>query len=411
MRGPAGRPDDPAVPRPRSPVLILGASVAAAVVAPLALALYPGGPGARTRWVDVRFTGPGGFADSVLVGLPTWYGPEDDPPLPLVISPHSRGLTPWRAARRWGDLPGRDGVVVLEPGLHGRVIPRRSWAWPPDVAELARLPRIVSSRLPYLRYDRRRVYAAGFSMGGQEALMMLARRPDLFAGVVAADPVTDLARRWGQFRSSLLSRGEQQAVTREVGATPSRAPWLYVRRSPLAFARTIAFSRVPLELWWNPRDPVVVDQRTQAGALYRAIRRLAPGAPVVARIHHEPHGWVFDWAHRLPAMLGFLLAHRRPARPPEGFAYASWRPSAAAWGWRFRATGVGHGLWGVSGVGLRGLETDTPGPLRIRPPRPLAGRLTDGARLPESGGWLSVAGGRHVIRLLPPVAHAGRSGL
>ena len=101
--------------------LILSAALFAALAT---AAAAPSGTG--TRWLQIRFTGPGERRDRLVVGLPSWYGPHDDPPLPLVISPHSRGLTPWQEARRWGDLPGRFGIVVVNTGLHGRVIPRRS---------------------------------------------------------------------------------------------------------------------------------------------------------------------------------------------------------------------------------------------------------------------------------------------
>lgn len=353
----------------------------------------------RTRWVSVHFTGPAGARESVIVAMPSWYGPDRHPPLPLVIAPHSRGFTPWQAAKRWGDLPGRFGVIVLNAGMHGRVIPRRSWAWPPAVAELTRLPEIVSRLLPYLRYDHARVYAAGFSMGGQEALMMLAQRPDLFAAVVAADPLTNLEQRWYQFPLSKLSAGEQRGATREVGATPRQRPWLYVRRSPLFFASTIAEAGVPLELWWNPADTVVIRGSTQAGALYHALKRIDPQAPVFARVHHEMHGWVFKDTHSLPAMLRFLLSHRQPGgRPADGFSYVSWRPFAAAWGWTFRATApAGSALWRVSDVTSSGLRTNSPGPLLVAPPQRPATAFVDGRAAPVLGGVVAVPAGIHTV--------------
>ena len=269
--------------------------------------------GARgeTRLVEVGFPGPGGH-ETMVVAMPAWYGPRRDPPLPLVISPHSRGATGLENARRWGDVPGRYGLIVLNPTLHGRVIPRRSFAWPKEIDELARLPRIARRLLPYLRYDPGGVYALGHSMGGQETLMLLARHPHLLAAAVAADPVANFLRRWYQFPVSAISRGEQRAATLEVGATPKRAPRLYRARSPLFYARTIAFAGVPTQLWWNPADPVMIrEAATQAGALYRAVRRLNPRAPVFERLHHFEHGWVFKYDHELPAMVRFLLAHRR----------------------------------------------------------------------------------------------------
>jgi pimeloyl-ACP methyl ester carboxylesterase len=316
----------------------------------------------------VRFTGPGGRRDRLVIGLPAWYGPHDDPPLPLVISPHSRGLTPWQEARRWGELPGRFGIAVANTGLHGRVIPRRSWAWPPDIAEMTDVPRLLPRFLPWLRIDPNRVYAAGDSMGGQETLMLVARRPDLFAAAVAADAVTNFARRWYQFPVSGESWGEQSAATREVGATPGRARWLYVRRSPLFFARTFAFSDVPLQLWWNPKDTVVIREgSTQTGDFYRTVKRLNPRAPIVARLDHTMHGWSFKYDHQLPEMVRFLLAHRRHG-PPAGFAYASWEPRATIWRWRVHALDPDHGLWSIRDVTPRGLVADSPAGLVIEPP-------------------------------------------
>ncbi len=332
--------------------------------------------------------------------MPAWYGPRHDPPLPLVISPHSRGITPWQEARRWGDLPGRFGLIVVDPGLHGRVIPRRSWAWPPDIAEMAALPRVVHRILPWLRYDPSRIYAAGDSMGGQETLMLLALHPDLLAAAVAADPVTNFLRRWYQFPISGESWGEQTAATREVGATPRAAPWLYVRRSPLFFERTIAFSHVPLELWWNPHDTVVIREgRSQTGRFYADVRRLSPSAPVFAHRHDHMHGWVFRYDHDLPAMVRFLLAHTRPHRPPADFAYASWRPRASVWGWRIRSFGSARRLWSIDDVTGRHLLTRAPGPLLVSPPGRLGAALVDGRPASVLGGAVSVPPGRHDLTL------------
>lgn len=353
---------------------------------------------AATRWVAVHFRGPGGRPDSAIVAIPAWYGPGDDPALPLVLSPHSRGITPWQAARRWGDLPGRFGLIVVNPGLHGRVIPRRSWAWPPDIAEMAALPGIVERRLPYLRYDPNRVYAAGDSMGGQETLMLVARRPDLFAAAVAADPVTNFLRRWYEFPVSGESWGEQRAATREVGATPRQAPWLYVRRSPIFFARTFASSGVPIELWWNPHDTVVVKEGSaQTGDFYRTVMQLDPHAPVFARHDDVMHGYTFKYDHELPAMVRFLLAHRRHGPPAWGFAYTSWEHEASVWGWRFHSSGTSTRLWSVSRVTTGGLDTDAPGSMLVAPPHDPAAAFVDGRRTTFGPRGVLVPPGRHRV--------------
>jgi pimeloyl-ACP methyl ester carboxylesterase len=303
-----------------------------------------------------------------------------------VISPHARGGDPFKAARRWGNLPGERGLIVLIPSLRGRVLDEtRSWGYPPAIETLARTPTIAQRLLPWLRWDANRVYAAGFSMGGQESLLLLARRPDLFAAVSVADSVTDFLRRWYEFPLSPLTRAEQPKATREVGGTPARVPWLYRRRSPSTFAATIAFSGVPVQLWWNPREDIVVNQsRTQSGSFSRLLNRLNPDAPVFPVVHSAPHGWVFRAGHSLGAMVDFLLSHRREGPSAGGFSYVSWRRAVRVWGWSFRSGNVGHGFWRVSGVTPAGFRSSSSSWLAVRPP----GRRE-----------LRLAPGRHVVRL------------
>ena len=68
-----------------------------------------------------------------------------------------------------------------------------------------------------------------------------------------------------------------------------------------ANARAIAFSHVPLEIWWSRADPIVVDQAGQSGLLYGEIKRIDPSAPV--------RQFVGRWGHcaeissRLPTAL------------------------------------------------------------------------------------------------------------
>ena len=369
----------------------------------VASATGPDSANAGTTWRSVHFRGPGASRDLLLVGTPDWYGPKRNPPLPLVISPHARGGNAFKNKRRWGDLPGREGLIVLDPSLKGRVLGEdRAWGYPPMVSALARLPLTARRILPWLRWDPDRVYAAGFSMGAQEALLLLARQPDLLAGVSVADPVTDFLRRWYEFRDSPLTRSEQAKATREVGGTPRTAPWLYRRRSPAAFARTIAFSGVPVQLWWNPRDETVVNQATtQTGRFQRLLLQLNPQAPVDGVVHHAPHGWVFRAENSLPAMLDFLLAQRRHPPPPAGFSYASYLRSATVWGWKFRSGDVAHAFWKVDGVRADGLRSSSPSWLEVTPPKPVAAAEVDGRTRRLRANRLRLPPGRHVVRLLP----------
>lgn len=203
----------------------------------------------------------------------------------------------------WGDLPALGPFAVVNPQGQGRMLTRASWGDPGQIDDLARMPRILSAALPWLRIDRRRVYAVGGSMGGQESLLLLARHPRLLAGVVAFDAPTDLARRYRDFR--LLARGVllRNLLRTEVGGTPSQVPALYAARSPLHFARQLAFADVPIELWWSTVDRVVVDQTAESGLLYRQIKRLNQRAPVEQVIGRWAHTAELNARRELPDAL------------------------------------------------------------------------------------------------------------
>jgi pimeloyl-ACP methyl ester carboxylesterase len=197
-----------------------------------------------------------------------------------VISPHGRGLTGLANLAFWGDLPARGRFAVISPEGHGRVLPLHSWGWEGQIRDLANMQYVAKATLPWLRVRRGAVYAMGGSMGGQETLLLVARHPRLLAGAAAFDAPTDLARRYRDFPR--ISRGLrlQDLARREVGGTPESHPGAYARRSPIAHARAIAFSRVRVQLYWSVADEVVLDQERHSALLYRRLRRLNPEAPI-----------------------------------------------------------------------------------------------------------------------------------
>ena len=282
-------------------------------------------PGVRVLMITYR--AHDGLPRRAFVILPRWYSPRDHPPLPLVISPHGRGVSARLNVRRWGDLPARGGFAVVNPEGQGRRLTLYSWGDPGEIADLARMPGIVEHALPWLRIDRRRIYAFGGSMGGQETLLLLARFPRLLAGAAAFDAPVDMAARYRDFANQPFGHFLQQRARVEFGGTPRRDPRAYERRSPLAWARKIAFSGVPLQIWWSMRDQIVIDQREESGRLYREIKRLNPEAPVTE--------YVGDWMHttemKAIGYLPFALSefglvpghyagppsHRLPAEPQQ----------------------------------------------------------------------------------------------
>ena len=248
--------------------------------------------------------------------LPAWYGPDNNPALPVVLSPHGRGATGRSNAAFFDRLPAVGRFAVISPDGMGQRLRNFSYGAPGQIDDLARMPELATRALPWLRFDHTRTYALGSSMGGQETLLLVARHPELLAGAAALDSVTDLARRYEQMpalpcSSSCLARWGtpygsvlQSTMAREIGGTPADAAEAYAERSGLDQALAIAESGVPLQLWWSTEDRIVWDQEHQSGALYAELRRIDSCAPVSA--------YVGDWAHstemRASALLPIALA-------------------------------------------------------------------------------------------------------
>jgi dipeptidyl aminopeptidase/acylaminoacyl peptidase len=158
----------------------------------------------------------------------------------------------------------------------GRRLPLHSWGWRGQIDDLARMPVIVRDALPWLGVDRRKIYAVGGSMGGQETLLLLGQNPRLLAGAVAFDSVTNFYRRYADFARIRGGRRLQALARLEVGGTPRTNTSGYVLRSPTHWVREIARSGVPLQLWWSVADEIVVDQQHQSGHLYDELEKLHP---------------------------------------------------------------------------------------------------------------------------------------
>jgi hypothetical protein len=281
------------------------------------LALLPGTAAAvaiphgfpHTNVMPFAYRAHDGVERNAWLLLPSDYSGQ---PIPLVIAPHGRG-TPARAnARAWGDLPGLGNFAVVCPAGEGRRLGDYSWGDPGQIADLARMPTLV--RTQGIDVDPRRVYAVGGSMGGQEVLLLLARHPHLLAGVAAFDPDTDMARRYWDFASLRHGLGLQRLAREEIGGTPLTAPAAYAARSPDTYARQIALSGVPLQLWWSTRDRVITDQRKETGALANEILGWNPNAPLRLFVGRWRHTAEMRWSTRLPhALVAFGLLTRSRA--------------------------------------------------------------------------------------------------
>lgn len=285
-------------------------AAAALVVAPLAAAGAFPVPKAQplTRAVRIGYRAHNGAIRPAWLLLPVDY--DGRRRIPLVISPHGRGVGAAENADLWGDLPGEGDFAVINPSGEGRRTRFYSWGDPGQIDDLARMPAIAEAH--GVRVDRRRIYAIGGSMGGQETLLLLARFPHLLAGAAAFDPATDMARRYRDFASLPDGRALQALARREVGGTPATDPRAYAARSPDHFLRRLAFSGVPLQLFWSRADRIISDQVSETGALALAIQELDPREKV----------WDFegDWAHTAEMRPG-----RRLPRALARFGLLPWK--------------------------------------------------------------------------------------
>jgi poly(3-hydroxybutyrate) depolymerase len=281
---------------------LTAAGLAVLAVVPAAGA---GVPAPLVRVWQIGYRAHDGLVRPAYVVLPRWYGPRDHPALPLVISPHGRGVSAFKNVRVWGDLPARGRFAVVNPDGQGRALGLYSWGDPGEIDDLARMPGYVMHALPWLRIDPRRVYAFGGSMGGQETLLLVARYHDLLAGAAAFDAPTNMAARYAAFPRQPFGLRLQRLARLEFGGSPRTDPRAYAMRSPLDWARRIAFSGVPLQIWWSTRDRIVADQARESGLLYRDIKRLNPAAPVTQ--------FVGTWKHTadMRARTGLPVALRR----------------------------------------------------------------------------------------------------
>lgn len=255
------------------------------------------------RTVAVQYRASNGALRLALLVLPRWYGPNRHPPIPLVISPHGRGVTADYNAQFWGGLPAFGPFAVVNPEGQGRELALYSWGWRGQIDDLARMPRILHAALPWFHVDATRIYAVGSSMGGQETLLLAALHPRLLAGASALDSATDMAARYDAFPSLPDGSLLQQLARIEIGGTPATAAAAYAARSPIHYVRQLATSGVPLHIWWSLRDRIVTDQNQESGRLYRAIRAANPEAPVTSYVGTWVHSAEMHATARLPLAL------------------------------------------------------------------------------------------------------------
>jgi hypothetical protein len=158
--------------------------------------------------------------------LPVGY--DGERPLPLVISPHGRGVGAAANMRIWGDLPGEGGFAVINPSGEGRRLHQYSWG---------------------SGSTGRRSMQSGARWVVRETLLLAALHPRLLAGAVAFDPATDMRRRYADFAHRKGGAVLQALARTEIGGTPAQVPAAYAARSPDTFAARLARADIPIQLY------------------------------------------------------------------------------------------------------------------------------------------------------------------
>ena len=221
------------------------------------------------------------------------------------------------------------GFAVVNPDGHGRRLPLHSWGYSGQIDDLARMPQIIELALPWLRIDRTQVFAFGGSMGGQETLLLLARHPRLLAGAAVFDAVVDLAMQYRHFdrlhcntrcrrtRAEPLGLGLRKLARNEIGGQPKVVPVAYRVRSPITYVRALAYSCVPLQMWWSVSDRIVTNQQEQSGKLFWLLRKINLYAPVQGFAGFWIHSAAMRASTGLPHALAAFGLLPQPEGPPD----------------------------------------------------------------------------------------------
>jgi pimeloyl-ACP methyl ester carboxylesterase len=291
--------------------MMLALAAALIVVGAASAADQPVTAAPNTEILLIHYRAHDGASRPAWLFLPAGYHGQR---IPLVISPHGRGVDETDNALFWGDLPGEGRFALIDPAGEGRRLHWYSWGAPGQIADLARMPAVA--RAWGVNVNRHRIYAVGGSMGGQETLLLAGRYPHLLAGAAAFDPATDMARRYRDFASLPGGRHLQALARHEIGGTPAQVPRAYAVRSPDHYERAIARSGVPLQLYWSSADRIIRDQSLETNDLALAIDR---------DDEHE-RLWDFhgDWSHTAE-----MQADRRLPRALARFGLLPWRDAPA----------------------------------------------------------------------------------
>lgn len=261
----------------------------------------PNLPSDPSRVETIEINSP---ADGCLVKVDI-YSPseESSEPLPLVLAPHP--IT-WTAAEDYhGGLEGlmreyhrgyyglaeKYQIIVAMPHGHHHREDLCSLAGTEQIADMNFLIDGLSEHL--YQVDKRRVYACGLSMGGQEALVLAGKHPDRLTAVFVFNPIVDLAAWYEELANSEVPEIREYdtaaRIANEVGGLPEEVPEAYAERSATNFATGL--SKVPTIIYWSEQDLIVPRQITHhTMPLYYRVKEMDVNTPMAEYNHTQMHG-------------------------------------------------------------------------------------------------------------------------
>jgi acetyl esterase/lipase len=173
-----------------------------------------------------------------------FYAPKSKKSVPLLVALHSWSgdykqknihYAAWCIEKDW---------VMIHPNFRG---PNQN----PDATGSDKVIKDILSAVDYAKananVDTQRIYLVGGSGGGHAALLMAGRAPEVWAGVSAWVPITDL-RQWYR-ECKKAGRGYAVAIANSCGGVPGESPAIdleYKNRSPVTHLKNAR--KIPLDI-------------------------------------------------------------------------------------------------------------------------------------------------------------------
>ncbi len=165
-----------------------------------------------------------------------FFAPSSNEPVPLVVALHTWSSN-WKQSSQKPieDFCVKNGWAYLHPDFRG---PNRTPQATGSELVIGDIVSAVEYACKQTKVDKKRIFLFGASGGGYTSLVMAGKRPNLWAGVSAWVPISDL-RAW---HKECKAKGLKYAREIELscGGAPGSSPKAdqeYAKRSPLTFLK------------------------------------------------------------------------------------------------------------------------------------------------------------------------------